>query len=94
MYFKPILFSFIYLFFLNQTIAQEKHPEGVELSKFIKEGAGLYQRQFIIPYAPIGTCTDSNYKNAKLIRTGWDDGIFKTNPGYYRYDLASTVPVG
>lgn len=37
---------------------------------------------------------DSNFRNAKLIRTGWDDGIFSTMPGFYRHDLANAVPAG
>src|SRR5437868_5352107 len=37
---------------------------------------------------------DSDFANAKLIRTGWDGGIFDTMPSFYRHDLARTVPAG
>ncbi|MEO3404415.1 hypothetical protein AAFN85_10955 [Mucilaginibacter sp. CAU 1740] len=37
---------------------------------------------------------DSSFTNAKLIRTGWSDGIFNTSPNFYRHDLASAIPAG
>ncbi|WP_413666301.1 hypothetical protein ACEN9X_17210 [Mucilaginibacter sp. Mucisp86] len=91
---NPVLLAFVFLMFLNQATAQEKHQAEIAGNKPTRRGNDLDRKQFTITDNQIGIRTDSNYSNAKLIRTGWDDGIFKTNPGFYRHDLASSIPAG
>ncbi|WPV00202.1 hypothetical protein SNE26_00275 [Mucilaginibacter sp. cycad4] len=61
----------------------------------VKTSADLRRKQFFVKYEQIrDSRRDSGFVNAKLIRTGWGDGIFATRPGFYRHDLASAVPAG
>ncbi|MFC0516295.1 hypothetical protein ACFFGT_18905 [Mucilaginibacter angelicae] len=55
----------------------------------------LHRKQSFVAYNQIFSIRiDSDFVNAKLIRTGWDDGIFDTRHGFYRHDPASVVPAG
>ncbi|WP_090528694.1 hypothetical protein [Mucilaginibacter sp. NFR10] len=94
MYIKPMLFLFILFLFLDRVAGQEKHQAEIIVGKPAGRSSDLYLKRSFIIHNQIGTRTDTNYANAKLIRTGWDDGIFKTNPGFYRHDLVSRVPIG
>ncbi|MDB5148471.1 MAG: hypothetical protein JWQ57_2491 [Mucilaginibacter sp.] len=66
-----------------------------KVGNIIETGIYPQQKQSIITYDQMPSIrSDSNFINAKSIRTGWDDGIFRTMPGFYRHDLASTIPAG
>lgn len=91
---KLILFLFLLFLFLDRLAAQEKQQAKITICKSARTGNILDRKQSIISYDPIGIRIDTNYTNAKLIRTGWDDEIFKTDPGFYRHDLVSSVPAG
>jgi hypothetical protein len=80
------------------TIQQENlisiHPP-VKRSNLVKPGTDLLKKQLPILYSQLTDIrASSGFADAKLIRTGWDDGIFSTMPGFYRHDLVSTVPAG
>jgi len=80
------------------TIQQENYISiypPIKRSNLVKPVIDLLKKQPPILYSQLmDSRASSGFADAKLIRTGWDDGIFSTMPSFYRHDLARTVPAG
>jgi hypothetical protein len=67
----------------------------IKRGNFVKPGTDLLKKKPPVLYSQLTDIrSNSGFADAKLIRAGWDDGIFSTMAGFYRHDLASTVPAG